>query len=112
VWAYPRGEAVQAKGGRDSLWAVDYAARTDFWLPPAEREARAQAYVRLVSELRTREGVRIPSDHQPPIRTIEDWKRHHRTVRTEKSPVRSRVWRFEFHWGGETQTVVLELPEK
>jgi hypothetical protein len=48
----------------------------DFWLPPAEREARAQqAYVRLVSELRTREGVRIPSDHQPPIRTIEDWKR-------------------------------------
>jgi hypothetical protein len=56
--------------------------------------------------------VRIPSDHQPPIRTIEDWKQHHRTVRTEKAPVRSRVWRFEFHWGGETQTVVLELPEK
>jgi hypothetical protein len=85
----------------------------DFWLPPAEREVRAQqAYVRLVSELRTREGVRIPPNHQPPIRTIEDWKRHHRTVRTEKSPVRSRVWRFEFHWGGETQTVVLELPEK
>jgi len=85
----------------------------DFWLPPEPREARAQqAYVRLVSELRTREGVRIPSDHQPPIRTIEDWKRHHHTVRTEKSLVRSRIWRFEFHWGGETQTVVLELPEK
>jgi hypothetical protein len=85
----------------------------DFWLPPEPREARAQqAYVRLVSELRTREGVRIPSDYQPPIRTIEDWKRHHHTVRTEKSLVRSRVWRFEFHWGGETQTVVLELPEK
>lgn len=27
VWAYPRGEAVEAKGGHDSLWAVDYAAR-------------------------------------------------------------------------------------
>jgi class I fructose-bisphosphate aldolase len=27
VWAYPRGEAVERKGGRDSLWAVDYAAR-------------------------------------------------------------------------------------
>lgn len=27
VWAYPRGEAVEAKGGRDSLFAVDYAAR-------------------------------------------------------------------------------------
>ncbi|NSW55164.1 MAG: fructose-bisphosphate aldolase [Armatimonadetes bacterium] len=28
VWAYPRGEAVDAKGGRDSLYAIDYAART------------------------------------------------------------------------------------
>ncbi len=27
VWAYPRGEAVEAKGGRSSLYAVDYAAR-------------------------------------------------------------------------------------
>lgn len=27
VWAYPRGEAIDAKGGRDSLFAVDYAAR-------------------------------------------------------------------------------------
>ncbi len=27
VWAYPRGEAIERKGGRDSLYAVDYAAR-------------------------------------------------------------------------------------
>jgi class I fructose-bisphosphate aldolase len=27
VWAYPRGSAVDAKGGTDSLYAVDYAAR-------------------------------------------------------------------------------------
>ena len=27
VWAYPRGEAIDVKGGRDSLYAVDYAAR-------------------------------------------------------------------------------------
>ncbi len=27
VWAYPRGEAVSKKGGRDSLYAVEYAAR-------------------------------------------------------------------------------------
>jgi fructose-bisphosphate aldolase, class I len=27
VWAYPRGAAVDAKGGRESLYAVDYAAR-------------------------------------------------------------------------------------
>lgn len=27
VWAYPRGEAIKAKGGQDSIWAIDYAAR-------------------------------------------------------------------------------------
>ena len=27
VWAYPRGAAIEAKGGRDSIYAVDYAAR-------------------------------------------------------------------------------------
>ena len=28
VWSYPRGEAIDAKGGADSFYAVDYAART------------------------------------------------------------------------------------
>ena len=27
VWAYPRGKHIEQKGGRDSLYAVDYAAR-------------------------------------------------------------------------------------
>jgi class I fructose-bisphosphate aldolase len=27
IWAYPRGKFMEAKGGRDSLYAVDYAAR-------------------------------------------------------------------------------------
>jgi fructose-bisphosphate aldolase, class I len=27
VWSYPRGEAIEAKGGRDSLYAIDYATR-------------------------------------------------------------------------------------
>lgn len=27
MWAYPRGAAIEEKGGRDSLYAVDYAAR-------------------------------------------------------------------------------------
>ena len=27
VWSYPRGRAIEAKGGRDSIYAVDYAAR-------------------------------------------------------------------------------------
>lgn len=27
IWGYPRGEWMQKKGGRDSLYAVDYAAR-------------------------------------------------------------------------------------
>jgi len=28
VWAYPRGSAIASKGGKDSFYAVDYAART------------------------------------------------------------------------------------
>jgi class I fructose-bisphosphate aldolase len=28
VWSYPRGKAVDAKGGKDSFYQVDYAART------------------------------------------------------------------------------------
>jgi class I fructose-bisphosphate aldolase len=27
IWSYPRGEAIEKKGGRDSFYAVDYAAR-------------------------------------------------------------------------------------
>lgn len=27
IWSYPRGKFVEAKGGKDSLFAVDYAAR-------------------------------------------------------------------------------------
>jgi class I fructose-bisphosphate aldolase len=28
VWSYPRGAAIDAKGGKDSFYVVDYAART------------------------------------------------------------------------------------
>lgn len=27
IWSYPRGRAIEEKGGRDSIYAVDYAAR-------------------------------------------------------------------------------------
>ena len=27
VWSYPRGSAIDSKGGKDSLYAIDYAAR-------------------------------------------------------------------------------------
>ncbi|OLZ10605.1 class I fructose-bisphosphate aldolase [Sulfobacillus thermosulfidooxidans] len=27
VWSYPRGAAIEQKGGRDSIYAIDYAAR-------------------------------------------------------------------------------------
>lgn len=27
VWSYPRGSAIESKGGKDSVYAVDYAAR-------------------------------------------------------------------------------------
>ncbi len=52
VWAYPRGEAIEAKGGRDSLYAVDYAARVSNELGadmvkiniPGYDEERSQLY--------------------------------------------------------------------
>lgn len=28
IWSYPRGEAIEKKGGKESFYAVDYAART------------------------------------------------------------------------------------
>jgi len=27
IWSYPRGEVIEAKGSRDSIYAGDYAAR-------------------------------------------------------------------------------------
>ena len=54
VWAYPRGEAIEAKGGKDSFYAVDYAARVASELGadvvkvnfphPERREAVAKEY--------------------------------------------------------------------
>jgi class I fructose-bisphosphate aldolase len=32
VWSYPRGSAIEAKGGRNSIYAVDYAARLAYEL--------------------------------------------------------------------------------
>ncbi|MEK7386961.1 MAG: fructose-bisphosphate aldolase, partial [candidate division NC10 bacterium] len=51
MWAYPRGKYMEAKGGRDSLYAVDYAARIAQELgadvvkvnyPKVDEEKRAQ----------------------------------------------------------------------
>ncbi|CUU37424.1 hypothetical protein DCOP10_12018 [Armatimonadetes bacterium DC] len=85
----------------------------DFWLPPAQLQARMQsASIRLMSETRVKEGVRIPADQKPPIRTLEDWKRYHRQVRLEKVPLRFQVWRFELRWGEDKREIALELPLK
>jgi class I fructose-bisphosphate aldolase len=55
VWAYPRGWAVEAKGGKDSYYAVDYAARVASELGadvvkvnfphPEKREGTPEQYV-------------------------------------------------------------------
>src|SRR3989338_7306622 len=51
MWAYPRGKFMEAKGGKDSLYAVDYAARVAQELgadvvkvnyPKLDEEKRAQ----------------------------------------------------------------------
>jgi class I fructose-bisphosphate aldolase len=59
VWAYPRGAAVEARGGRDSFYAVDYAARTASELgadmikvnfpQPAKQDGVPDAYRREIS---------------------------------------------------------------
>jgi fructose-bisphosphate aldolase, class I len=53
VWAYPRGEAIVKKGGRESLYAIDYAARVALELGadvvkvnypvPSEKDAESPA---------------------------------------------------------------------
>jgi fructose-bisphosphate aldolase, class I len=53
VWAYPRGEAVAKKGGKESLYAIDYAARVALELGadivkvnfpvPSEKDAESPA---------------------------------------------------------------------
>lgn len=53
VWAYPRGEAIAKKGGKESLYAVDYAARVALELGadvvkvnypvPSEKDAESPA---------------------------------------------------------------------
>jgi fructose-bisphosphate aldolase, class I len=60
VWSYPRGSAVDAKGGKDSFWAVDYAARTAAELgadvvkvnfpKPAVKEGMRKEYTREFTE--------------------------------------------------------------
>jgi fructose-bisphosphate aldolase, class I len=53
VWAYPRGEAIAKKGGKESLYAIDYAARVALELGadivkvnypvPSEKDAESPA---------------------------------------------------------------------
>lgn len=66
MWAYPRGEAVESKGGKDSLYAIDYAARVACELgadvvkvnypKPAKSPAAPKPYNNL--EMSFEEGVR------------------------------------------------------
>ena len=67
IWAYPRGSAVRAKGGRDSCYAVDYAARVAAelgadvvkvnWPDTSARHGVPAAYDRDVSEKEALEAV-------------------------------------------------------
>ena len=60
LWAYPRGKAMEAKGGRESFYAVDYAARVAQELGadivklnfPKVDEARRNLYPKPYNELR------------------------------------------------------------
>ena len=60
IWAYPRGRAMEAKGGRESFYAVDYAARVAQELGadivklnfPKVDEAKRNLYPKPYNELR------------------------------------------------------------
>ena len=60
IWAYPRGKAMEAKGGRESFYAVDYAARVAQELGcdvvklnfPKVDEAKRNQYPKPYNELR------------------------------------------------------------
>lgn len=60
VWAYPRGSAIEARGGKDSFYAVDYAART-------ASELGADVVKLNFPHPEKRDGVPEPyrADHQP-----------------------------------------------
>lgn len=57
VWAYPRGAAVQAVGGKDSFYAIDYAAR-------AASELGADIVKVNVPDPTKRTGVPAPYDRE------------------------------------------------
>ena len=65
VWAYPRGAAIEAKGGKDSFYAVDYAARTASELGadvvkvnfPHPDEARRRASRRTTPSSRSQQAI-------------------------------------------------------
>jgi fructose-bisphosphate aldolase, class I len=67
IWAYPRGSAVQAKGGRDSFYAIDYATRVAAelgadmvkvnWPNPSARKGIPAAYDREFTEKQALDAV-------------------------------------------------------
>lgn len=68
MWAYPRGKHIEEKGGKESLWAIDYAARVACELgadvvkvnipkPNAEKDAKAPKPYNTL-KLSMEEGVR------------------------------------------------------
>jgi class I fructose-bisphosphate aldolase len=63
MWAYPRGEAIGKKGGKDSIYAIDYAARVacelgadivKLNLPNVPRDGNPGEYLDLNEDLQAR----------------------------------------------------------
>ncbi len=63
MWAYPRGEAIGTKGGKDTLYAIDYAARVacelgadivKLNLPNPARDGNPAEYMELTEDLQAR----------------------------------------------------------
>ena len=85
VWAYPRGSAIEAKGGKDSFYAVDYAARTASELGRRRRQGELPA----PDEARRREAA-VRRASSPPSRRSTPWSVP-RTARCCSSPAASKA---------------------
>jgi hypothetical protein len=87
VWAYPRGAAVNEKGGKESLYQVSYSARIA--AEPVERRAEAVRHVGLVGHRCCAPRYPVRSAHADPhLWRIE--RRRRRDHRKGAHELRSR----------------------
>jgi class I fructose-bisphosphate aldolase len=101
VWAYPRGSAVKVKGGKDSYYAVDYAARVAAelgadmvklnWPDPVARQGVPSAYDREVSVEESLSAIVASAGRSPVLLSGGEKASDERTLRRAADALRCGV---------------------